>query len=152
MVDWLDKPFDEDRLRNAVVAMLAAPGRAMPTILHVDDDVDILEVTASALSGAAEITGVGSLAEAREALKQARPDLVILDLGLPDGSGLDLLPDLSDEDGRTIPVVVYSALESDTALAGQVEAVLTKSRTSLAGLARTVRRLTATSRNRMETI
>lgn len=152
VIDWLDKPFDEDRLRNAVAAMLAAPGRAMPTILHVDDDVDILEVTASALSGAAEITGVGSLAEAREALKQARPDLVILDLGLPDGSGLDLLPDLSDEDGRTIPVVVYSALESDAALAGQVEAVLTKSRTSLAGLARTVRRLTATSRNRMETI
>lgn len=143
VVDWLEKPFDEARLREAVASMLEAPGRPKPRILHVDDDADILEVTASALSGTAIVTGVGSLAEARAALAQDWPDLVILDLGLPDGSGLELLADLGDETGRTLPVVVYSAQEGDAALAHQVEAVLTKSRTSLAGLARTVRRLTA---------
>lgn len=143
VVDWLEKPFDEARLRAAVASMLETPGRAKPHILHVDDDADILEVTASALSGAAIVTGVGSLAEARAALAERRPDLVILDLGLPDGSGLELLDDLGDEAGQTLPVVIYSAQEGDAALAHQVEAVLTKSRTSLAGLARTVRRLTA---------
>lgn len=151
VVDWLEKPFDEVRLREAVASMLEAPGRARPHILHVDDDADILEITASALSGTAIITGVGSLAEARAALAQDWPDLVILDLGLPDGSGLELLADLGDETGRTLPVVVYSAQEGDAALAHQVEAVLTKSRTSLAGLARTVRRLTAvTGQSRKE--
>lgn len=143
VVDWLEKPFDEVRLCAAVASMLEAPGRAKPHVLHVDDDADILEVTASALSGTAIITGVGSLAEARAALVKDWPDLVILDLGLPDGSGLELLADLGDETGRTLPVVVYSAQEGDAALAQQVEAVLTKSRTSLAGLARMVRRLTA---------
>ncbi|HEX8470576.1 MAG TPA: hypothetical protein VF633_05645, partial [Brevundimonas sp.] len=64
------------------------------------------------------------------------------DIGLPDGSGLELLSELNDEAGRAVPVIIYSAQEMDAALAGRVEAVLTKSRTSLAGLARTVRRLT----------
>ncbi len=65
-------------------------------------------------------------------LARKTPDLVILDLGLPDGSGLELLGDLGDEDGQTVPVIVYSAQEMDAALADRVEAVLTKSRTSLA--------------------
>ena len=143
VVDWMEKPFDQTRLREAVAAIYDRLPDQRPSILHVDDDRDILEVTASALGGTAEMIGVESLAGARAALARARPDLVILDLGLPDGSGLELLGDLGDEHGRTVPVIVYSAQEMDRALANRVEAVLTKSKTSLAGLTRTVRRLTA---------
>ena len=142
VVDWLEKPFDQDRLRSAVAAVYERASGRKPHILHVDDDRDILEITASALGSGAEITPAESLAAAREALARKRPDLVILDLGLPDGSGLELLADLADDKGGTIPVIVYSAQEMDVALAHRVEAVLTKSRTSLACLARTVRRLT----------
>lgn len=145
VVDWLEKPFDQDRLRAAVAAIYQKTLDRKPSILHVDDDRDILEVTASALGAAADITPAESLAAARAALDHFKPDLVILDLGLPDGSGLELLGDLGDEHGRTIPVIVYSAQEIDAALADRVEAVLTKSRTSLAALARTVRRLTGPS-------
>ncbi len=144
VVDWLEKPFDQDRLRAAVAAIYQKTLDRKPRILHVDDDRDILEVTASALGASADITPAESLAAARAVLAQMKPDLVILDLGLPDGSGLELLGDLGDDKGRTIPVIVYSAQEMDGALANRVEAVLTKSRTSLAGLARTVRRLTDT--------
>lgn len=142
VVDWLEKPFDEGRLRAAVAAIHNKTSHRKPRILHVDDDLDILEVTASALGNTADITPAESLAAARTVLAQMKPDLVILDLGLPDGSGLDLLGDLGDDTGRTIPVIVYSAQEMDGTLAHRVDAVLTKSRTSLAGLARTVRRLT----------
>lgn len=142
VVDWMEKPFDQARLREAVAAIYERMADRKPSILHVDDDRDILEVTASALSGTAEIIPAESLAAARAVLGRVRPDLVILDLGLPDGSGLELLGDLGDEQGRTVPVIVYSAQEMDGALANRVEAVLTKSRTSLAGLTRTVRRLT----------
>lgn len=143
VVDWMEKPFDQARLREAVAAIYGRMADRRPAILHVDDDRDILEITASALTGTADITGAESLAAARAALARSRPDLVILDLGLPDGSGLELLGDLGDEKGRTVPVIVYSAQEMDGALANRVEAVLTKSRTSLAGLTRTVRRLTS---------
>ncbi len=144
VVDWLEKPFDQDRLRSAVAALYQRTSDRKPRILHVDDDRDILEVTASALGSSVDVTVAESLAAARLVLAGMKPDLVILDLGLPDGSGLELLGDLGDEQGRTIPVIVYSAQEMDGALADRVEAVLTKSRTSLAGLARTVRRLTDT--------
>ena len=142
VVDWMEKPFDQARLRQAVTAIYERSTDGKPCILHVDDDRDILEVTAAALSGTAEIIHAESLAAARAVLAKVRPDLVILDLGLPDGSGLELLGDLGDAEGRTVPVIVYSAQEMDGALADRVEAVLTKSRTSLASLARTVRRLT----------
>lgn len=145
VVDWLEKPFDQARLRQAVGAIYERTSGERPLILHVDDDRDILEVTASALSGAAEMVAAESLAAARAELARRRPALVILDLGLPDGSGLELLAELGDEHGRTVPVIVYSAQEMDGALANRVEAVLTKSRTSLAGLARTVRRLTTST-------
>lgn len=143
VVDWLEKPVDQTRLRTAVSAIHERISDRRPRILHVDDDRDILEVTASALGAGVEVTPAESLAGARALLARMKPDLVILDLGLPDGSGLELLGDLGDENGRTIPVIVYSAQEMDGALAGRVEAVLTKSRTSLAGLVRTVRRVTA---------
>jgi PAS domain S-box-containing protein len=142
VVDWLEKPFDQARLRTAVAALHQRTKDRKPRILHVDDDRDILDVTASALGGGVDVTSAESLAAARAVLAGMKPDLVILDLGLPDGSGLELLGDLGDSAGKTIPVVVYSAQEMDGALADRVEAVLTKSRTSLAGLARTVRRLT----------
>lgn len=138
VVDWMEKPFDQDRLRAALTALQARGGGSRPLVLHVDDDADIRRLTASALDDGAEVVPAGSLAEARACLAGRRPDLVILDLGLPDGSGLDLLPDLGEA-----PVVIYSAQDMDAALVDQVEAVLTKTRTSLAGLARTVRRLIA---------
>lgn len=139
IVDWIEKPFDQSRIRQAIGAVLG--GGRRPVVLHIDDDRDILEVTRAALADVADITPAESLTDARRLLRQLRPDLVILDLGLPDGYGLEILPDLTDETGRTIPVVVYSAQEIDGDLAPALQAVLTKSRISLTQLARTVRRL-----------
>ena len=101
-----------------------------------------LAVIASTLHEVVDVEQARSLAAARKAIALRRPDIVVLDLGLPDGSGLDLLEELSDEKGRAIPVVVYSAQDMDAALKGGVDAVLTKSRVSLTTLMRTVRRLT----------
>ncbi|KAK0351690.1 hypothetical protein LTR94_023963 [Friedmanniomyces endolithicus] len=135
VADWVEKPVDQDRLRQAVRALFSADDK--PVVLHVDDDRDILEVTRQALD-TVEVVPVESLAAAREALARRRPDLVILDLGLPDGNGLDLLPLLTEEDGRTIPVIIYSAQDMDREAAPAVQAVLIKSRMSLTQLARTV--------------
>jgi DNA-binding response OmpR family regulator len=149
LVDWLEKPVDVDRLRSVVAAAVAraAPTGRQPAILHVDDDPDILRVTAAALTGLGRIISVDSLAAARAVLAGQRPDLVILDIGLGDGSGLELLPDL-DEFEDDIPVVVFSAQDTDPTLLRRVDEVLVKSRSSVASLTRTVRRLVRSSQAR----
>jgi two-component system phosphate regulon response regulator PhoB len=51
-----------------------------------------------------------SLAEARAAVKAAIPDGMLLDLHLPDGSGLDFLRDLRAKDGTArLPILVLTA-------------------------------------------
>jgi DNA-binding response OmpR family regulator len=61
-------------------------------ILLVEDHPALAEAIAGGLTRAGCAVDVaGSMAEAREAIDLAPYDLTILDLGLPDGSGLDLL-------------------------------------------------------------
>jgi two-component system, NtrC family, response regulator HydG len=75
-----------------------------PRALIVDDDPGFV----SGLSKVVEhegfaVAGVGSLKEAREEIATLPPDILLVDLLLPDGSGLDLLDDL---EGTTSPEVV----------------------------------------------
>ncbi|HEY1837018.1 MAG TPA: PAS domain S-box protein [Rhizomicrobium sp.] len=141
VVDWMDKPIDIQRLQQAVRAAVRGVETRKPVILHVEDDRDVLQVTASVLDACGEIVPVESLASARAFLTVRTPDLVILDIGLGDGSGLELLPDLSACSSTLIPVVIFSAQDDRELLLPQVKAVMTKSKTSFDQLAQTVRRL-----------
>jgi PAS domain S-box-containing protein len=146
VVDWMDKPIEIARLQRAVQTALRHVSTQRPVILHVEDDHDILQVTASALERCGEIVPAESLAAARAFLARRRPDLVILDLMLGDGSGLELLPELSRDTATLVPVVVFSVQDSPELLLPQVKAVMTKSRTSLLQLAQTVQLLLDQSR------
>src|SRR5690606_8509013 len=94
------------------------------------DDPDMLRVVSSAFEGKAEILSTRSLAEARAAILDRRFDAVILDIGMQDGSGLELVPLLQRRDPRT-PVVVFTAQDASFDHIGGVDAVLIKSRASL---------------------
>ncbi len=61
------------------------------------------------VGGVSQVREAGSLAEASEAILQAEPGLMILDLDLPDGRGLDLLRALRVK-GLRWPVLVCTAL------------------------------------------
>jgi DNA-binding response OmpR family regulator len=82
------------------------------TILVIEDEADmarVLEVNLSTLGHRVLLAGDGAAAAAR--LQAGRPDLVLLDLRLPDASGLDLLRDLkADLATAAVPVIVVSAL------------------------------------------
>lgn len=54
------------------------------------------------------VDGVGTIADAEAALDTAPYDAMILDLGLPDGDGLDLLKDLRTAENH-VPVLVLTA-------------------------------------------
>jgi two-component system OmpR family response regulator len=57
-------------------------------VLIVDDHAELLELVGRALENDAHsVRTVGTYTDARLELERARPDLAIVDLGLPDGSG-----------------------------------------------------------------
>lgn len=81
-------------------------------ILVVEDDGDIRRFILSSLSAAGYVPhAAAGLAEAAEIFWRVRPELVILDLGLPDGDGREWIADLRQR--SDIPVLVVSARQSE---------------------------------------
>nr|WP_298138256.1 response regulator transcription factor [uncultured Pseudomonas sp.] len=81
----------------------------MNTLLLIDDDVELCELLVSWLTQ--EGFHVGACHDgqaARHALAQQTPDAVVLDVMLPDGSGLELLKQLRGEHPE-MPVLMLSA-------------------------------------------
>ena len=67
------------------------------TIVIIEDHTLIRELLVAmcrSSAAGAEIVGAKDAASGLETCRQAQPDVVFLDLGLPDRDGLDLLPDL----------------------------------------------------------
>ena len=128
IIDWIAKPIDEGRLASAL--RRALPGAGKPRVLHVEDDADFREILARSLHDAAEWSGAATLREAEALLAGERFDLVVLDLDLPDGSGLRLLERLKNAPGGPMPVLILSASETDNGVRHKVEAALVKSRLS----------------------
>ena len=84
-------------------------------ILVVDDDDSIRKAIARFLRLDLEAVEVGEAADAASCLQiveGSKWDLVLLDISLPDRSGLEVLRELR-ETGHSMPVVVVSALPAD---------------------------------------
>ncbi|TGT10721.1 response regulator, partial [Mesorhizobium sp. M8A.F.Ca.ET.213.01.1.1] len=138
----LEKPVDSKRLHAALSKIVAGKVERRPRILHVEDDEGVLAVMSAGLGPDVLIASAKTLQEARRAVAKHRFDLVILDIALPDGSGLDLLIDLPQE----TRVIVFSAAEMDEKLGDRVQAMMTKTRASEIDVAKLVRRMLVASR------
>jgi two-component system KDP operon response regulator KdpE len=81
-------------------------------ILVVDDDPFIVTAVRRGLvSHGYHIEDAETLEQARRLFSQRPPDVILLDLGLPDGDGIDLVRWVRAE--RSTPIVVLSARESE---------------------------------------
>ncbi len=79
-------------------------------ILLVDDEPDVRDLIVDALAGEGwTIDAVGTVAAACDAARRVRPDLVIADVLLPDGSGGELLGRLGRIAGDVPAVVMTGA-------------------------------------------
>ena len=85
----------------------------MPNILLVEDDDALSEGIALALRAQGTVRRCPTLAEARKALELAGFDLMILDINLPDGSGLALLRERPAGDRTPVLVLTANDLEID---------------------------------------
>jgi len=104
-----------------------APGGAAPecarldglTVLVVDDDADVREALASVLEGCgATVRAAAGTREAMTAVREAVPDVLVSDLGMPGDDGYELIRQvrmLPPNGGGTLPALAVSAYarESD---------------------------------------
>jgi two-component system, OmpR family, catabolic regulation response regulator CreB len=126
-------------------------------ILLVEDDASFRRVFTRALELALapeqlDVTFVeaGSLAEARERLREGGLDAALIDVTLPDGNGLDLVREINDGGaGNRIPTLVLTA-GLDHSVAGRaIEAGAQGAQSKVVSLPETVqamKRLTAAER------
>ena len=78
-------------------------------ILFVDDDPSIRALFRALLSDRYAVEEASRLDEARRLLIQSDFDLIVLDVTLPDGSGLDLCQEIrSDRRLRLLPILILS--------------------------------------------
>ncbi|MCU0870155.1 MAG: response regulator [Burkholderiales bacterium] len=82
-------------------------------LLLIEDDLALGASLQKALSQAGfAVEWVRRVADARGFARQGTHDLVLLDIGLPDGSGLDLLREWRTEDATALPVILLTARDS----------------------------------------
>jgi len=144
--EYLTKPIQRDQLR-AVLARYRAGGPGKH-VLIVDDEPEARRWLARALGAEgwqpheAE-HGRAALARVRE----RRPDLILLDLLMPEMDGFEFLTRLHAEPGPRVPVVVVTAAdltEDDRRrLNGAVEKILLKQASSRDELLANLRELVA---------
>jgi len=85
------------------------------SLLVLDDDPGIVRGLTRVLGGlGAEVTGVGSLREARLSLETQTPDAVLADLQLKDGTGLELLPEYlgGNPDGAFYMITGHGSIDN----------------------------------------
>ncbi|MGH2364988.1 MAG: response regulator transcription factor [Chloroflexota bacterium] len=83
----------------------------MSRILIVDDDEDLVELMSELLKDAGhQVEGLTEGQQAYAHVKATHPDLVLLDLMMPEVGGLDELKLLRDDaDLRDLPVILVTA-------------------------------------------
>jgi PAS domain S-box-containing protein len=107
--DFVRKPIDRDRLAS-VLKRFEENGRA-GSVLIVDDDPAVRELMSRSLAGVGwSVTDAANGRMALERLEQAVPDLIVLDLMMPEMDGFEMLARLQQREAWSqIPVVVVTA-------------------------------------------
>jgi DNA-binding response OmpR family regulator len=92
------------------------------SILLVEDDDTLVRSISRNLSVRGYTTHAASTVQAAlEEIDAAIPDIVVLDIDLPDGSGWDVLRSLRAKSGEDVPVIVISALRPNPRLVTELD-------------------------------
>lgn len=104
----------------------------MHSILVVEDDLALSQGICLALdSGQLRFTTAATLHMARQCINSQQFDLVILDINLPDGSGLDLLTSLRQTSQTAVILLTANDLETDVVTGFSLGATITSQNRSV---------------------
>lgn len=145
---YLNKPMEVVdlclTLQGLAIKEVAAPARARKKVLVVDDSPMMLELAHDALESAGYQTfATSDLGEMGRLLEAERPDLILLDVQMPEAYGDDVANVLRGLRQVTVPVLLFSILDekelADRAKAAEVDGYIHKG----AGLSEMIRRVQA---------
>ena len=107
---FAQKPVKREKLVEAIQKLESKFTQKVRRVLVIEDDPSLRESTARLLAGDdVEVVTAGTTAAALGLLEQRTFDCVVLDLSLPDRSGVELLEEMSRNDQRSFPpVIVYT--------------------------------------------
>ena len=149
VVDRLEKPIDEEALFEALGRAVGSHGEPFK-VLVVEDDPDLGGILGTIFERhGMQALEASSGPEAIELSQQVLPDLLVLDVGLPEADGLEVVDWLRRHQRlNALPVIVYTAHDLDEAdrarlRLGDTTEFLTKGRLSPADFERCVTALLA---------
>ncbi|MEG5172718.1 HAMP domain-containing protein [Microcoleus sp. B3-D7] len=112
-IAYLQKPVSREALSKALTDIKGFVERPVKNLLVVEDD-ETQRLSIVDLIGNHDVstTAVGSGAEALEILKSGHFDCVVLDLGLPDMTGFELIEQIKQEATlKSLPLIIYTGKE-----------------------------------------
>jgi signal transduction histidine kinase/DNA-binding response OmpR family regulator len=127
--EYLVKPIDRTKLVDVLRALCGSAGR--PLLMVDDDDFGRRQMRAALEEQGWTVTEASDGRDALTKLSEARPDVIILDLMMPEMDGFEFLEEMRRKvDWRDIPVVVVTAKDLTDAdrirLNGGVERIIQK--------------------------
>ena len=112
-IAYLQKPISSETLHQAINKIKVFVERRVKNLLVVEDDEN-QRLSIVELIGNTDVatTAVSTASEALQAIRNGQFDCVVLDLGLPDMSGFELIEQIKKlPNGETLPIIVYTARE-----------------------------------------
>ncbi len=131
-IAYLQKPVSSEALSKALTDIKGFVERRVKNLLVVEDD-EIQRLSIVDLIGNHDVstTAVGSGAEALASLRSGHFDCIVLDLGLPDMTGFELIEQIKqDAILKNMPIIIYTGKEltraEETQLKRMAETIILK--------------------------
>ena len=131
-IGYLQKPITKDDLDLAFCKLTDVFSKSVKNLLVVEDDENLRKNIIRLIGNGDVVSVEVATGEAAiQALTSKNFDCMILDLGLPDMTGFELLKSLESNDSLTIPpVIVYTGREltrqEEASLGGYAESIIIK--------------------------
>ncbi|OYD93881.1 hybrid sensor histidine kinase/response regulator [Nostoc sp. 'Peltigera membranacea cyanobiont' 210A] len=112
-IAYLQKPLTSETISEALTKIKGFVERQVKNLLVVEDD-DTQRLSIVELIGNSDVstTAVADGATALEAIRTQHFDCLVLDLGLPDMTGFELIEQIKLlPNGKTLPIIVYTGRE-----------------------------------------
>jgi signal transduction histidine kinase/CheY-like chemotaxis protein/HAMP domain-containing protein len=122
---FLEKPVDRDALMGALNRTKDFIDRPVKNLLLVeDDDIQRMSIAELIKSEQVDVTGVSSAESALDSIQARKFDCAVVDLGLPDLPGTELIERIrKTKGGEDLPIIIYTGQDLTRAEERQLERI-----------------------------